>query len=162
MQLDDAYLGGEKPGKRGSGAANKIPVVIAVQTRADKPIYTQLRCVAGLTNGESKAYAAASIEASSPVATDGLDGFAALTSVGMMHRPIVTSASRPDDPEFKWVNTGLGNIKSAISRICRTVRPRHAARYLSAFEYRFNRGLELDKMVERLATVAAKTTPQPC
>ena len=52
VQLDDAYLGGEKPGKRGRGAANKIPFVIAVQTREDKPIYTQLRCVAGFTNSE--------------------------------------------------------------------------------------------------------------
>ena len=71
VQLDDAYLGGEKPGKRGRGAANKIPFVIAVQTREDKPIYTQLRCVAGFTNSEIRAYAAANIEVGSPVATDG-------------------------------------------------------------------------------------------
>ena len=56
---------------------------------------TQLRCVAGFTNSEIKAYAAASIEAGSPVATDGLACFAALTSAGMMHRPIVTGGSRP-------------------------------------------------------------------
>ena len=161
VQLDDAYLGGEKPGKRGRGAANKIPFVIAVQTREDKPIYTQLRCVAGFTNSEIKAYAAASIEAGSPVATDGLACFAALTSAGMVHRPIVTGGGRPDEAEFKWVNTGLGNIKCAIAGTCRAVRPRHAARYLAAYEYRFNRRFELDKMVERLATVAAKTTPQP-
>ena len=68
---------------------------------------------------------------------------------------------RPNEPEFKWVNTGLGNIKSAIAGTCRAVRPRHAARYLAAYEYRFNRRFELHKMVERLATVAVKTTPQP-
>lgn len=116
VQLDDAYLGGEKPGKRGRGAANKIPFVIAVQTREDKPIYTQLRCVAGFTNSEIKAYAAASIEAGSPVATDGLACFAALTSAGMVHRPIVTGGGRPDEPELKWVNTGLGNIKKHQER----------------------------------------------
>ena len=58
-------------------------------------------------------------------------------------------------------HTGLGNIKSAITETCRAVRLRDAARYLAAFEYRFNRRFELDKMVERLATVAAKTTPKP-
>ena len=83
-----------------------------MQTRADKPIYTQLRCVAGFTNSEIKAYAAASIEAGSPVATDGLACFAALTSAGMMHRPIVTGGGRPDEPEFKWVNTGLGTSRA--------------------------------------------------
>ena len=161
VQLDDAYLGGEKPGKRGRGAANKIPFVIAVETREDKPIYTQLRRVAGFTNTEIKAYAAANIEAGSHVATDGLACFAALTSAGMMHRPIVTGGGRPDEPEFKWVNTGLGNIKSAIAGTCRAIRPGHAARYLAAYEYRFNRRFELDKMVERLAAAAAKTAPQP-
>jgi transposase-like protein len=28
VQIDDAYLGGEKPGKVGRGAANKVPIVI--------------------------------------------------------------------------------------------------------------------------------------
>ena len=161
VQLDDAYLGGEKPGKRGRGAANKIPFVIAVETRDDKPIYTQLRRVASFTSEDIKAYAAASIEANARVATDGLSCFAAVASAGMNHRPAVTGGGRPDEPEFKWVNTGLGNIKSAITGTCRAIRPRHAARYLAAYEYRFNRRFELDKMVERLAAVAAKTAPQP-
>ena len=78
-----------------------------------------------------------------------------------MHRPIVTGGGRPDEPGFKWVNTGLGNIKSAITGTCRAIRPRHAARYLAAYEYRFNRRFELDKMVERLATAQAKTRTWP-
>ena len=68
---DDAYLGGEKRGKRGRGAANKTAFVNAVETSEDKPIYTQLRSVAGFTREEIKAYAAASIEAGARVATDG-------------------------------------------------------------------------------------------
>ena len=161
VQLDDAYLGGEKPGKRGRGAANKIPFVIAVETREDKPIYTQLRRVAGFTSNEIEAYAAASIEAGAHVVTDGLACFAALTGIGMMHRPTVTGGGRPDEPELKWVNTGLGNIKSAITGTCRAIRPRHAERYLAAYEYRFNRRFDLEIMVERLVAVAAKTAPQP-
>ena len=46
----------------------------------------------------------------------------------------------------------LGNVKSAIAGTCRAIRPRHAERYLAAYEY---------KMVERLAAVAAKTAPLP-
>jgi hypothetical protein len=33
VQLDDAYLGGEKPGKRGRGAANKIPCQSSLSRR---------------------------------------------------------------------------------------------------------------------------------
>jgi len=161
VQLDGAYLGGEKPGKRGRGAANKTPFVIAVETREDKPVYTQLRCVAGFTGEAIKTYAAAGIEAGARVTTDGLACFAAVTAAGMTRRPIVTGSGRPDAPEFKWVNTGLGNIKSAITGTCRAIRPRYAARYLAAYEYRFNRRFELGKMAERLAAVAAQTAPQP-
>ena len=62
--------------------------------------------------------------------------------------------------EFKWVNTGLGNIKSAITGTCRSCSKQHAARYLAAYECRFDRRFELGKMVERLAAVATQTAPQ--
>ena len=37
VEVDDAYLGGERPGgKRGRGAAGKTPIVAAVETRAER------------------------------------------------------------------------------------------------------------------------------
>lgn len=68
---------------------------------------------------------------------------------------------RPADARCKWTNTGLGNSKSAITGTCRSCDPRHTARYLAAYEWRFNRRFELDKNVERLARVAARTAPMP-
>ncbi len=35
VEVDDAYLGGTRSGKRGRGAAGKRPFVIAVETRPD-------------------------------------------------------------------------------------------------------------------------------
>ena len=160
VQIDDAYLGGEKPGKRGRGAANKIPFVIAVETRKNKPVYTQLRRVSGFTSQQIKAYATQNIEPGARVASDGLACFAAVAKAGVQHRPVVTGGGRPAQSEFKWVNIGLGNIKSAITGTCRSCSKQHAARYLAAYEYRFNRRFELGKMVERLAAVAAHTMPQ--
>ncbi len=153
VQLDDAYLGGEKPGKRGRGAANKIPFVIAIETRRDKPVYTQLRRVSDFTSQTIRTYAAENIEHGARVASDGLACFAAVTQAGMKHRPTVTGGGRPTLSEFKWVNTGLGNIKSAMTGTCRSCSKKHAARYLAAYEYRFNRRFELGKMVEQLAAV---------
>jgi hypothetical protein len=79
----------------------------------------------------------------------------------MKHAAIVTGGGRPKDERLKWTNTGLGNIKSAIIGTCRSCDPQHTERYLAAFEYRFNRRFELDKMVERLARVAVQTAPKP-
>ena len=37
VEVDDAYLGGERPGgKRGRGAAGKTPIVAAVETTAER------------------------------------------------------------------------------------------------------------------------------
>ena len=79
----------------------------------------------------------------------------------MKHMAIVTGGGRPKDDHLRWTNTGLGNIKSAIIGTCRSCDPQHTERYLAAFEYRFNRRFELDKMVERLARVAVRTAPTP-
>jgi hypothetical protein len=161
VQIDDAYLGGEKPGKTGRGAANKIPFVIAVATRKGKPVYAQLRRVAGFTKEAIKDYAASNIVRGSRVASDGLGCFLGLKEAGMRHLPIVTDSGRPKNPLFKWVNTGLGNIKSAITGTCRSLDTQHANRYLAAYEWRFNRRFELDKNVERLARAAMLSAPLP-
>src|SRR5215472_11162286 len=65
------------------------------------------------------------------------------------------------NPAFKWVNTTLGNIKSAITGTYRTIRDKHVPRYLAEFEYRFNRRYDLAAMMPRLGYVAVRTPPMP-
>jgi ribosomal protein L37AE/L43A len=161
VQIDDAYLGGEKPGKTGRGAANKIPFVISLATRKGKPVYMQLRRVAGFTKEAIRAYAVAYIVRGSRVVSDGLRCFLGLKEAGMRHLPVVTGSGRPKNPLFMWVNTGLGNIKSAITGTCRSFDTQHAERYLAAYEWRFNRRFELDKNVERLVRAAVRIAPRP-
>jgi hypothetical protein len=64
-----------------------------------------------------------------------------LTTAGCTHQPIRTGSGRRAvlTPAFKWVNTALGNIKTAIAGTCRAIRDKHVPRYLAEFEYRFNR-----------------------
>lgn len=164
VQIDDAYLGGEapaKPGKTGRGAANKIPFVIAVETREGKPVHMQLRRVPGFSKEAIEAYAAANIRRGSWVLSDGLRCFLGVADAGMKHMPIVTGGGRPKHPFFKWVNTGLGNLKSAITGTCRSFDGQHADRYLAAYEWRFNRRFDLDRNIERLARVAVASPPSP-
>ena len=49
VQIDDAYLGGEKAGKPGRGAANKLPFIVAVAMRdvtgrSDPGVGSRCRC----------------------------------------------------------------------------------------------------------------------
>lgn len=161
IQVDDAYQGGEKPGKTGRGAANKVPFVVAVETRDGRPIYTQLRCVPGFTSKAIKDYAVHNIAPGSRVLSDGLGCFNGFADAGLTHVAIITGGGRPEGIEFKWSNTGLGNVKGAITGTLRSCDARHAPRYLAGFEWRYNRRFELPKNLHRLACVAATIAPQP-
>src|SRR6202007_3005112 len=76
---------------------------------------------------------------------------------------IITGSGRKAarNPAFKWVNSTLGNIKSAITGTYRNIRDRHVPRYLAEFEYRFNRRYDLATMRPRLGYVAVRTPPMP-
>jgi ISXO2-like transposase domain len=159
IQVDDAYIGGEKPGKRGRGAGNKHPFVIAVATRDGRPIYTQLRCMP-FTKEAITAYAKASIASGSSVVSDGLPCFNGFAAAGFKHTPIVKGCN-VDDVRFKWADIGLGNVKSAIRGTCRSCDPQHTPRYLAAFEWRYNRRFDLAGNLTRLGRVACATNPKP-
>lgn len=161
IQVDDAYQGGEKPGKTGRGAGNKVPFVVAVETRDGRPIYTQLRCVSGFTSKAIKNYAVQSIAPGSRVLSDGLGCFNGFADAGLTHVTIITGCGRPKGIEFKWSNTGLGNVKSAITGTLRSCDARHTPRYLAAFEWRYNRRFELPQNLERLARSAVTIAPMP-
>ena len=164
VQIDDAYLGGErpgKPGKAGRGAEGKIPFVVAVATRDGKPTHAQMRLVSGFTKEAIADYASANIVRGSRAVSDGLGCFPGLADAGLRHTPIVTGGGRPTNPLFKWVNTMLGNIKSAITGTCRSVDIQHAERYLAAYEWRFNRRFDLAANVGRLLGAALHTAPAP-
>jgi hypothetical protein len=79
----------------------------------------------------------------------------------IIHQPIITGSGRKAalNPAFKWVNTTLGNIKSAITGTYRAIRDKHVPRYLAEFEYRFNRRYDLAAMMPRLGYVAVRTPP---
>lgn len=161
IQIDDAYQGGEKAGKPGRGAANKLPFVAAVATRDGRPIYMQLRCLPGFTKAAIEAYARANIVPGSRVLSDGLNCFNGIVAAGLAHVIKITGGGRPKGPDFKWINTGLGNVQSAIKSTLRSCDARHTPRYLAAFEWRYNRRFELAKNLERLARVAMTIAPQP-
>lgn len=161
IQVDDAYQGGEKAGKPGRGAANKLPFVAAVATRDGRPIYMQLRCLPGFTKDAIQAYARANIAPGSRVLSDGLNCFKGIVAAGLAHVIKITGGGRPKGPDFKWINTGLGNVQSAIKSTLRSCDARHTPRYLAAFEWRYNRRFELAKNLERLARVAMTIEPQP-
>ena len=165
VEIDDAYLGGELPGgKTGRGSENKVPFIAAVQTTPDGQ--PQFACFAQqpFTTEEVAAFAAKSLAPSACVVTDGLWCFRGVTLIGAEHERIVTGggAASTKLPQFKAINTLLGNLKTAF---CGTYHAfdftKYAHRYLAEAQYRFNRRFNLASILARLLRAASVTSPRP-
>src|SRR5687768_17503261 len=165
VEIDDAYLGGERSGgKRGRGAAGKTPIVAAVETTAErKPRRLRLTVVKGFRKKEIAKLAKRDFAPGSNVVSDGLSCWPAVAKAGCCHFPMVTGSGKRAATwaPFRWVNTTLGNIKTALAGTYHHVSAKHAQSYLTSFAYRFNRRFQLDSIVQRLVWAAAHATPQP-
>ena len=165
VEMDDAYLGGRRSGgKRGRGAPAKLPFVAAVETTPEgKPVRVKLRRVKGFRKTEIARMAKRDLSPGATVFSDGLGCFSAVAENGRAHIPIRTGSGPKAVaiPAFKWVNTTLGNLKNSLTGTYHAIRPRHASRYLAAFQYRYNRRYRLDEMFGALARDALRTPPMP-
>ena len=138
VEMDDAVLGGER----------------------------LLLHVVKVHDGEAiAAMAKAHLEPTARIVSDGLGCFRAVTKAGCAHEPVNVSKTFDGKSEklvcFRWVNTVLGNVKTAIVGTLKSVAKRYVFRYLAEFQYRFNRRFKLPEMLDRLACVATQAKPRP-
>lgn len=165
IELDDAYLGGERTGgKRGRGAAGKTPFVAAVATTSEgQPTRVKFSVVKGFRASEIASWSQQHLTPGSTVISDGLACFNSVVDAGCEHNKIVCGGGRTsvEAPEFYWVNTALGNLKSALRSTYHSLKPKYAQRYLAEFQYRFNRRFSLRDLIPRLAYVCLRTPPMP-
>lgn len=164
VEIDDAYLGGERAGKRGRGSKNKVSFVVAVQTSDDgRPLFARMNRIA-FTKEAMEEWAAKSLAASARVMSDGLHCFKAIAGEVASHTPVVVGSGRQsvEHPEFRRVNTVLSNLKTAISGTYHAFKfAKYAQRYLAEVQYRFNRRFDLGSILVRLVRAAALTRPRP-
>lgn len=161
--LDDAYLGGEfNGGKAGRGSPNKVPFVAAVSLTDDgRPCYLKLSALSGFTVEAITDWAKANLAPGSRVQSDGLACFGAVAFAGAAHSATVVGDRLPKElPQFKWVNTVLGNLKTALSGTHHAFKfAKYANRYLAGFAYRFNRRFDLRKITPGLIVDIARAVP---
>jgi transposase-like protein len=164
IEMDDVYLGGHRPGRRGRGAAGKQPFVAAVSTSDDRrPRKIKLLPVKGFRKKEIKKLVDEHLASTSRLVADGLRCWTAAAEAGLEHAPIVTGGGKQAAgwSPFKWVNTTLGNVKAAITGTYRSVSPEHVGRYLGSFAWRHNRRFQLASLIPRLVHSAVRTAPLP-
>ncbi|WP_341809025.1 IS1595 family transposase [Xanthomonas oryzae pv. oryzicola] len=167
VQIDDAYLGGERSGgKRGRGSENKQPFVIAVQVdhTHEHPVFAVIEPVKAFDNASLEDWIARRLEPECEAYSDGLACFRRLEEAGHAHTTLDTGGGRAatDVQGARWLNLVLGNVKRAISGTYHAVgQTKYARRYLAEAAYRFNRRFDLKQMLPRLATALLRCTPCP-
>ena len=165
IQMDDAYIGGKRSGgKRGRGAAGKIPFLAAVSTDIyGNPLYMRMSRVAGFKLDEVARWATKHLDPRCLVVTDGLSCFPGVQHAGCGHESIILCNDDQGSKrkEFKWVNTVIGNVKNSIRGTYHAVSSKHLPRYFAEFCYRFNRRFDLKTIATRLLRAAVNNLPIP-
>lgn len=140
IEVDEIFIGGPRPGKRGRGATGKELVLIAAQ-QIDKKRVGRIRLhrIADASAASLEPAIIMSIEPGSMIHTDGWGGYDGLKKKGYAHQVIRTNAEVGDNllPMANLVASLLkrwllGTHQGAI-------RPSHLDYYLDEFTFRFNR-----------------------
>ena len=139
IEVDEIFIGGERPGKRGRGAAGKALVVVAAQ-EAEKGIgRIRLRRVQDAAGESLEPAVWEMIEPGSTVRTDAWRGYNGLTELGYQHEIV------RKDPELGDNLLPLANrVASLLKRWLLgthqgAAQHSHLEYYLDEFTFRFNR-----------------------
>jgi len=159
---DDANLGGVRTGKPGRGSENKAWFVAAVELN-DKgyPQHVRLDAIDDLKGATLAKWATAALHKRVHLVTDGLASFNAAGACVTEYGAIIVSPRRSSEiSPFKWVNTFISNVKTAIHGTYHHFDfKKYRARYLAEAQYRINRRFELHTLVDRLLWSCARTAP---
>lgn len=166
VQIDDAFLGGERTGgKRGRGSENKVPLIAAVQTTPNgQAIHARLDVLPDWKVPTVARWAIKALRPSTHVLSDGLSSFVGVKSAACSHEPIIhnngTAKQNVQHARFKAINTLLGNLKMWMNTTFRGFKTGHyAPRYLAEFQYRFNRRFDLARLMPALLASCASQSP---
>jgi transposase-like protein len=169
VQIDDAYLGGERNGgKSGRGSENKQAFVVAVSTdeTLEHPTFAIIEPVRSFDNVSLEDWGTRRLAPDAEVFSDGLGCFRRFVALDHAHTVLETEGGRAatEVKGARWVNVLMGNVKRAISGCYHSVRQaKYARRYLAEAAYRFNRRFRLAEMLPRLARamILCKPWPEP-
>lgn len=159
---DDATLGGVQAGKPGRGSENKALFVAAVELDDDGyPQHVRFDTIDDVKGPTLAKWATTALDSSVHLVTDGLASFNAAGACVAEHGAIIVSPRHSSELDaFRWVNTFISNVKTAIHGTYHHFDfEKYRARYLAEAQYRINRRFELHTLVDRLLWSCARTEP---
>jgi len=136
IELDDAYIGGKKPGKRGRGADGKVSVIVACESRNKSSGFIAMQAVQSVDKETIKQFTGQYIAPTSVVNTDAFRANIGVASVAT-HVPKVTPFELVDE-WLPWVHIAIANLKRFLLGTFHGISLNYVQDYLNEFCYRFN------------------------
>ncbi len=163
VEVDEAYIGGSKPGKRGRGATGKSLILVAVEDKECRLGRIRLHRVADASVASLIPAVQESIDTGSLVRTDGWSSYVQLKAEGYEHT-VARKDADVGDNLLLLVNRVVALLKKWLQGTHQgAVRPSHLDYYLDEFTFRFNRrtsrsrGKLFFRLVEQAVTLAPTT-----
>jgi len=158
VEMDETYVGGEKPGKRGRGALGKAVVAVAVEDKGYEGIgRIRLAVVPDASQKSLAAFTAQTVEPDSTIRTDDWSGYDTLPDVGYPHTVVPSH-------ELKIAHLAVSLLKRWLAGTHQgAVSHQHLDYYLDEFTFRFNRRRSQARglLFHRLAQQAVAVGPAP-
>ena len=161
VEVDEIYIGGERSGKRGRGAAGKSLVLIAVEDKGDHIGRIRLRRVVSASAASLIPAIEGSVEPGSIIRTDGWPSYGQLASTVYQHVVVRPSADVGENL-LPLVNRVAALLKSWLQGTHQgAVRASHLDYYLDEYTFRFNRRTSQSrgKLFFRLIQQAVSVAP---
>jgi transposase-like protein len=140
VEVDEAFLGGVRTGKRGRGAEGKELIVIAAEYSGEKRVgRIRIQRISDASAEKLEPFITANIAKGATIHTDGWKGYNGVEKLGYKHMPRKSATVHPDEllPRINIVTALLkrwllGTLQGRLD-------PKHMASYLEEFIFRFNR-----------------------
>jgi transposase-like protein len=139
VEVDEAYIGGVRPGKRGRGAAGKELVVVAVEKSGNRIGRIRLKRVPDASSDNLNKAIQEGVESNTKVCTDGWCGYNSVNQSGYAHR-VVRQEADVGENLLPGVNLVVSLLKRWLLGTHQgAVETSHLDYYLDEFTFRFNR-----------------------
>ena len=152
IEMDEAYLGAPKCGKkRGRGTERKKMVVAVSKDEKDRPLFLCLQMIPDLTTATLQNIVNDHVKQNSTIECDGFKSYPGLSNVSV-------DTSKYEIGDLKWVHVAIGNFKAFLLGTyhgsCGDYQP-----YLDEFCFRYNRRFQPAQIFSRLSRAVAISCP---
>ena len=131
VQVDETYVGGEKPGLRGRGASGKVIVAGAAEVKGKGISRIRLKVIPDVKSNTLVSFVKNNVTQGSMIVTDDWSGYNKLSLNGYQH--VV------DHNSIGNLHKVFSNLKQWLIGTHHGVSPQHLQAYLNEYNFRFNR-----------------------